>query len=50
MNELMSDEGVCRTGPATPGLVNVACSGVIMKPLIVLQYRLYLPNIITCLV
>ena len=23
MNELMSDEGVCRTAPATPGLVNM---------------------------
>ena len=24
MNELMSNEGVCRTAPATPGLLDIA--------------------------
>ena len=32
MNELMSDEGVCRTAPATPGLLNTH------KPIVIFSF------------
>ena len=47
MNELMNDEGVCRTAPATPGLLTISKCHISSRKVNFISTKLSQQNMIT---